>query len=191
MADSSTGGYLPPTGAPADDAALDALLQAAVAAITGLPGQMVRPRWQPLPPPEPALDADWCAIGVLTQARDFDAVLEHDPAGDGLDRMRRNATLDVLASFYGPHAGALASRLADGLSVPQNREALASAGILLGEVGAARQAPDLLHEQWRRRVDLPIELRRRIDRTYPVLNLLSAAGAVRAAGLASPWNTER
>ena len=41
MADSSTGGYLPPTGMPAEDSDLDAIFQPTVAAITGLAG--VRP----------------------------------------------------------------------------------------------------------------------------------------------------
>src|SRR4051812_9766277 len=53
--DSSTGGYLSPVVASSalQDAALDALLQQMVAGITGLPGNMVRPRWQPVTPKQP------------------------------------------------------------------------------------------------------------------------------------------
>ena len=42
------------------------------------------------------------------------------------------------------------------------------------EAGDLIAAPDLLNQQWVRRYDLRIRLRRKIERTYPVLNILSA-----------------
>ena len=37
-----------------------------------------------------------------------------------------------------------------------------------------RAVPELVNQQWVRRQDLPITLRRIVRRTYPVLNILSA-----------------
>lgn len=166
MSDSSTGGYIAPSGAgPDDDLALDVILQRMVAGITGLPGGMVRPRWQERPPTEPEVSADWCAIGVLDHTREVGAFLATD---DVSTRFRRNEDLSLLASFYGPNAGANAGRLADGLALQQNLEAVAADGLVLGEVGTVRAVPDLLHALWRRRYDVPVLMRRRITRTYPI-----------------------
>ena len=52
---SATGGYLAGQLAPLADDELDDAIQAAVASISGLPGDLVRPRWQPAgPSPRPA-----------------------------------------------------------------------------------------------------------------------------------------
>ena len=49
---------------------------------------------------------------------------------------------------------------------------------LSGEVVAVNtalvDAPELINQQWVRRYDLRLRLRRKIERTYPVLNILSA-----------------
>src|SRR5450830_286484 len=99
--DSSTGGYLAPGGAtPVDDAALDAVLQGFVAGVTGLPGSLVRPRWQPTVPKQPPLDANWCAIGVTDTDPDAVPTILHNGAGNGVDNLYRNEVITVLASFY-------------------------------------------------------------------------------------------
>lgn len=173
MADSSTGGYLAPVDAPPpQDDDLDAVLQRLVVGITGLGGSLVRPRWQPLPPPEPPIGANWCAIGAMDQTPDPDAFVGHDQ--DGTRSYRRNAELDVLASFYGPNARGYAQRLSDGLLVGQNIEAIQAEGFVFVGSGALRNLPDLVHLQWRRRFDLPLTLRRRVGRAYPILSVASA-----------------
>jgi len=58
------------TTSPLMDAALDAVFQALVVGITGLPGTLVRPRWQPVPPTQPSVTTNWAAIGVTTNAAD-------------------------------------------------------------------------------------------------------------------------
>ena len=174
--DSSTGGYLSPV-APSSaqfDAALDAVLQPLVAGITGLPGNMVRPRWQAAVPKQPEPGTDWAAIGITTiDPADYPAEW-HDGTGGGSDTQQAWEEFTVLASFYGPNGMGNASLLRRGVYVPQNREALQLAGIDVVEAGTITAAPDLVNQQWIRRYDIPLRLRRKVQTTYPVLNIASA-----------------
>lgn len=171
--DSSTGGYLAGTDVLAD-AALDALLQQVVVGLTALPGEFVRPRWQPVVPKQPDPATDWCAIGV-TKLSPMDYPTEtHDGSGDGSDDFSHWEEFDVLASFYGPNGMANALRTRDGLYVTQNREAMMAAGIDFVDAGEITPAPDLVNQQWIRRYDIPLHMRRKVQRTYSILNLLSA-----------------
>lgn len=174
--DSSTGGILSPADAPApaQDADLDALLQSAIASITGLPGSLVRPRWQPTMPKQPEASVDWCALGVTSSDPDAGPSIEHISAGDGTDRYARHEELELLASFYGPHASAFASRLRDGLAIPQNMETLHANDIGFVECGKARTVPDFVNQTWIRRVDMLVRFRRKVTRIYAVRNVLAA-----------------
>jgi hypothetical protein len=178
--DSSTGGYISPV-APSFavfDAALDAVLQKAVVGITGLPGNMVRPRWQPVVPKQPEPSTDWCAIG-LTDSDSTDYPAEwHDGNGGGSDTQQAWDGLTVLASFYGPNATANASLLRRGLYVAQNREQLQASGIDVVDAGTIAASPDLINQQWVRRYDLPIRLRRKVQTSYPILNIASADDSI-------------
>lgn len=173
--DSSTGGFIPPAPSPAPlaDAALDALFQQLVVGITGLPGNMVRPRWQPVVPKQPDPPTNWCAIGVtLVQPDDYLSEI-HGDGGNGSDTQTDHESITVVASFYGPNAMANAKQLRSGLYVAQNRDTLAAAGLNLKEARQLTQAPDLVNEQWIRRWDLTIVFRRKSTYTYPILNILS------------------
>ena len=174
--DSSTGGYLSPASSPAplEDVALENLLQQVVVGITGLPGPMVRPRWQPTVPKQPEPSVDWCAIGVVSEDSDDYPVQQHDGTGDGHDNFSVHETLPVLATFYGPNAGANAKLLKNGLYVAQNRDQLTANNMALLDVGRIIAVPEQLNLQWIRRYDVPIRIRRKVERIYPVLNLLSA-----------------
>jgi len=174
MADSSTGGYLLPAQPlpPANDADLDALLQAMVSGITGLPGQYVRPRWQPVPPRQPEPLIDWCAIGVQAYRREGTPHQQHN--AEGTDTQRRHEQLDVLASFYGPNAARYAEVLADGVYVAQNGDTLRANGLAFLSAGDPLPVPELVNQQWIRRVDLSLSLRRAIARTYQVRNIDSS-----------------
>lgn len=172
--DSSTGGYLAPIGAqPVDDAELDAVLQRYVVGVTGLPGAMVRPRWQPTVPKQPPPDATWCAIGVQDTDRETVASVIHSSAGEGSDTLRRNEVLIVLASFYGPGAKGFATLFADGIQIPQNQEAIAAEGLAFMDSDRVISAPELVNEQWIRRYDMSLRLRRLVVRSYAVLNIES------------------
>lgn len=173
---SATGGPLAPAVAspPLDDDALDDLLQELVAGVTGLPPSLVRPRWQPVVPKQPEPGTDWCAIGIPHQENDAGPVIQHDPAGEGSDTYIRHQEIELLCTFYGPHAKGYAQRLADGMAIPQNSEQLGAADMRFIAASGIRAAPDFVNQQWVRRYDLTLTLRRKITRTYPVLNLLSA-----------------
>ncbi|KVP48396.1 LIC_12616 family protein [Burkholderia ubonensis] len=179
MTDSSTGGYLAPSDdVPlVEDDELDDLVHDLIAGVTALPGDLVRPRWQPTVPKQPEPGVDWCAFGVQEQEPDAGPAIQHDGAGDGHDTYIRHQDIDVLCTFYGPRAKGYAQRLADGLAIPQNREQLQKDDMAFIGVGPIRAVPDFVNQQWVRRYDMTVTLRRKITRTYAVLNLKSATVA--------------
>jgi len=183
--DSSTGGYLTPSSVPPpEDVSLDAILQGMVAGITGLTGPLVRPRWQPINPKHPEAAVDWCSIGVISETPEYSAYTRHwrgepsnpnDPSGQGYDEQRRHEVLEIMASFYGPDSRGNANTFRAGLSVAQNREALyfQNMNFVSTDCKLVNMA-ELVNETWFRRIDVIFLVRREIDRTYPVLNILSA-----------------
>ncbi|WP_025138084.1 hypothetical protein [Achromobacter sp. DH1f] len=184
MANSSaTGGYLAPAvvSPPLTDLDLDLVFQAYVKGITGLPGALVRPRWQPTVPKDPEIGVDWCAVGVTprTRSQDYPAI-QHDPSGDGHDRLTRHQELEVLVTFYGPNAMRYADLLRDGSYMPQNGEQISVQGISFVEAGDAIAAPELVNQRWLKRYDLPMRFRRVIRRDYSVLNLLGAEATIQS-----------
>jgi hypothetical protein len=180
VADSSTGGYLTPSSsAPTDDDALVDLLQTVIVGITGLSGMLVRPRWQPEPANLPDYGTNWASLGITERRSNAYPFVEHESPGNGTDTLVNNETFKLETSFYGPLASTNATYLRDGLAIAQNREQLYLAGISLLVVPTDIIAlPSLLKERWLFRVDMPVWFVREIRRTYPVLNLLSAAGVV-------------
>ncbi|RQT08948.1 phage neck terminator protein [Burkholderia contaminans] len=175
MTDSSTGGYLAPAvdTPPDEDDALDDLVHDLIAGITALSPDLVRPRWQPIVAKQPEPSVNWCAFGIQTQTPDASPAIVHNGANEGSDTYIRHQDLDVLCTFYGPQAKGYAQRLADGLSLPQNREQLQLLDMAFVSVSEIRAAPDLVNQQWVRRYDMSVKLRRKVTRTYAVLNLKS------------------
>ncbi|MEL6237006.1 MAG: hypothetical protein AAFO57_00055 [Pseudomonadota bacterium] len=190
--DSSTGGYLSPAVAspPLEDDALTAIFQQMIVGITGLPGNMVRPRWQPNPPKQPEPFTNWCALGIAVQTLDDGPAITHNGAGNGSDTYIRHEQIDVLASFYGPAAMQYAQLLSDGLAIPQNLEALKAQDMNNVDTGPIRAAPDLINEQWIRRYDVELTFRRKITRSYAVLNILSAQGTVQTNTVTGPISSQ-
>ncbi|MFG1429181.1 phage neck terminator protein [Roseixanthobacter glucoisosaccharinicivorans] len=183
---SASGGYLVPSSpGPAWDDQLDDVLQAMIVGITGLPGSVVRPRWQPNQPKQPEPSVDWCAVGVTHVENDTFAARIHSGAGDGSDTLQRHATLTVMASFYGPHRMGFAGLLSDGLLIPQNLEAIVTAGLLIRQASDVVSAGDLFNQNWIARADVLMTFRRQINRTYPVLNVVSGVGTIHPASAAS------
>jgi hypothetical protein len=153
------------------DIALDGVFQNLIVSVTGLPGSMVRPRWQPVPPQEPDFATNWCAVGVTQITPDATPGITHSTSGDTLNR---HEILDVLASFYGPSAQSYATMTRDGIGIPQNMEALNALGFGLIDLGILRSVPEYINSQWRRRYDLPMTFRRQVIRIYPVLDIESS-----------------
>lgn len=176
--DSSTGGYLAPSSsAPSEDDALTDFMQSVVTGITGIDGSLVRPRWQEVPPPLPAYGTDWAALGIVNQLADAFPYVQHDGTGQGDDVLKRHESFELFCSFYGPNCQTNAALLCDGLAIAQNREAMGTVGIKLIACGERALVPELIKARWTRRVDVTIGFRREVDRTYPVLNILSSHGS--------------
>jgi hypothetical protein len=191
MNDSSTGGYLAPTGAAAlDDDALDAVFQQLVAGVTGIPGNLVRPLWQQNPPNLPDAGTNWVALGIPNRSTDDFAFVEHvsPPTGTPYDLYQRHEILHIRASFYGPQAAGNAMLFRDGMLIAQNRETLGLLGMGYVASQEPRQVPDLVNQQWRKRVDMTFDVKRVVQRQYPVLNLASA-GVTMQTLAASPVPT--
>lgn len=195
---SATGGPLSPAASPAplEGKALLRFVQQWIVGITGLDGDMVRPRWQPEPPVIPDAGEAWASVGIGTRLADTFPQIVHDGAADGgkgADKMQRQEALDVLASFYdlgaGGEADLYASLLRDGMVIAQNREYLLKGGFDLAFSGDLIPAPVIIKTRWLYRVDLPFRLRRQINRTYPVQNLISAAGTIKALDGNRPVDT--
>jgi len=190
MNDSSTGGYLGPAVAtpPLEDAELDAVFQQLIVGVTGLPGPMVRPRWQTTVPKQPEPSVNWCALGVTVLPPDAGPAITHNPTGDGTDVYVRHQTINVLASFYGPNCGQNSQMLLDGLAIPQNLEQLKANDMQSVTEGDRRAAPDFLNQQWIRRYDVTLVFSRKITRTYAVRNLNSAGASVQTQNGTTPVN---
>lgn len=179
--DSSTSGYLAPAALPEplDDQALRRFLQPIVVQITGIPGNMVRPRWQAEPANLPDFGTDWVAMGATRRAREWNAAITHH--SDGSDQLDRNEEIELLCSFYGPNAEANCAALSDGLQIEQNRDALFLNAMGLVDASEPIILPVLIKQRWTYRVDLLLTLRRHIQRVYPVLNIAEADSTIKVA----------
>ena len=175
--DSTQAGFLAPLAGPPYDQALDDVLNPTFAGITGLDGDnYVRPRYQPNPPVQPDRTVDWLAFGVNRNVSDNWAAQE---ASATQVKVIRYQEMERLLSFYGPNAAANGECLRDGLQIDQNRALMNSADIGVVSIGELRRAPALFKEQWLSKWDMTLVLRRRTERTYPILSLLSAGFELR------------
>lgn len=177
MPDSSTAGYLIPSSSSPYDDGLDDILHNVIVGITGLTGDLVRPRWQPEPPQQPGFDVNWCAFGIVRTSEDVFASSVEASNGGSVE-VSLDEQLFVLHSFYGPSATAICKHFAKGLMIDQNRDAIKAANVNLVEVQEATILPALLKEKWVKRVDVTVVYRRRVGSTYPVLTFLSAGGLI-------------
>ena len=159
--------------------ALEDYIQQFIVGVSGLPGPMVRQRWQPEPPNIPDFGVDWAACGI-TRHRPIGpyAAIIHHGDGDGYDEMQRHETLEILVSFYGPNADDFAGNFHNGLMVWQNHSILRQVDMALVEVSEGVRVPEMIKMRWWDRVDKPLTLRREVRRSYPILNLVSAGGFV-------------
>jgi hypothetical protein len=170
---------------------LEDYIQQYCAGVSGLPPTMVRPRWQPEPPNIPDWGVNWASVGIMKHRPIgvYAAVIHHSE-GEGYDELQRHEELDVLASFYGIDADEYAGHFHSGVQIWQNFAVLRLVGMAMIEITDGVKNPELIKNKWWNRVDKAFVLRRIIVRNYPVLNLLSASGEVRAEpNIVSPFHT--
>lgn len=176
--DSTQAGYLGPTTYSLEGIAWEDFLQEMVAGISGLPGDLVRPRWQPSPPTTPNTSVDWVGCGISRTDADWQVYNQHVDQDAGHDILRRHEHVTYLCSFYGPHSHEYAGVLRDGLFIDQNRAILRANAVGLVEVSEVARTADLFREMFRERSDLEILLNREVRRVYYVRTLLSSQGTI-------------
>lgn len=175
---SASGGYLVPSSTAPLPGGLTfrQFLQTIFVGVSGLPGDLVRPRWQKNPPKTPDIDVNWLAIGITQSKGDANAFTGLDKDGNNLTQ--RHEELEVQCAFYGPDAYDNATLVRDGFQIQQNLEAMRAANMGFVSATDATQVPDLVNELWRERFEMTVFLRREILRVYPILSVLSASGKI-------------
>jgi hypothetical protein len=147
-----------------------------VKAVVGLPGPLVRPRWQVEPPAFPPPDVTWVSIGIdRREAETYANVIHLENAGhpQGADMILRQEALDLRCTFFGPDADAAAERLRAGIHVTQNRDGLRSAGVGLTSVGSAIAVPALINDRWVYGIDVTVYFCRAVGLVYDVRTVSS------------------
>jgi hypothetical protein len=189
MSDSSTGGYLLPLAdpAPLEGEPLNDFLQGWIVGITGLPGDMVRPRLQAEPPNIPSAGTAWAAIGTQVRPADEFPYVVHNPhanGGLGQDELHQHEDIEILCSFYdlstNGQADAYAALLRQGTAIDQNLEPLILNGMGLVACGAPVPLPSKLKTRWLYRVDITVTIKREIIRFYQVQNVIALDATLEA-----------
>jgi hypothetical protein len=170
-ADSSVAGFLAPFSLPIYDDPLDDYLHGFLAALSTLPGALVRPRWQPEPPNLPNFATNWLAWGITDIDEDRFAYQEQRSEDGGYAVVERDELLTMLLSFYGPKAGQLAKQVSNSVQLSQNRSYLRAQNMTVVEVMNQVRVPALLKEKWVPRVDMRILFRRRASASYRIRTL--------------------
>src|SRR5258708_882462 len=141
MGTSAQAGFITPRdhGTLDDQGPLDAFIQTMVVGLTGISGNLVRPRWQLEPPTLPDISQTWVAVGRGRRRPDTFAFVRHKRSADGQgeDLVARSEEIEFNCSFYGPQAELRAVFLSMGFQVGQNREVLTQKGfgfINLGDI---------------------------------------------------------
>jgi len=172
---------------PLEGEKLDDFFQQFVAGITNLPVELVRPRWQREPPALPSWETNWISQAI-TASDPFPGwswqgfLPGREPisiAPDGVQYyVQQQETLTLMTTCYGPKADWYDKILWMGLGIQQNLEALTLVSMGLVDQGRGTIVPELIGQQWRRRVDREIRINRVDMRAYPVRTILTSSGQI-------------
>jgi hypothetical protein len=155
---------------------LTQFIQTVFVGISGFPGQLVRPEWQPEPPKEPDLPVNWMAVGIKEAIPDANSYITLNSEEQGVSQ--RTKLLEVTCSIYGPECVDNYMLLVDGFQVPANLWSLFQANMGFVEVTRAVRMPDFVNERWIDRIVTSVFLRYLEQRTYPILSFTSASGQI-------------
>lgn len=173
-----TAPYLQPTSTTPlpNGLTLAQFIQTVMVGVSGLPGPMVRPKWQVAPPKQPDIETNWMAMGIEVSTPDANAYVDENASQQVVSQ--RTETLEVSLSIYGPAALEIYGLIRDGFQIPNNLFALYNANMGFVEVTAGRHIPDLINERFINRVVASVILRRLVQRIYPILTITSATGGI-------------
>lgn len=170
---SADAGYLTPIGSDRnDDETLERQLSRWIRGVTGLPDTMVRPRWTSELAAMQLPGVNWCSFGITKFTPDANPAFVNQSDGD--TQMWRHETFECLISFYGPAGQRNVSVFYDGATIPQNNDELVKIGLSFISSGAVYAVPELLNDQWVRRYDITVRLRRKVIREYGIKSLVEA-----------------
>lgn len=173
--DSTTPGWLTPvTDATDYDELLERNLSRWISSVSGLPGKMMFPRWQPNEQTRTLPDANqnWCAFGILAIETDDNPALVKQ-TDEGVTYWRHDV-IECLLSFYGPGGQQFSLQFRSGITIPQNNDQLNQLSLSLADYGRIMAVPEFINEQWIRRYDITVRLRRKDIRTYAIKSLVDA-----------------
>lgn len=156
-------GYFQASGTITSNDGLEDVFQSFIVGVTALPGKFVRPRWQPEPPPMPAVGVDWCAFAIKHTRLDDGPFIQNE-----LDRVDyvRHEEIEISISFYGNHGQSFASIFRDGMAIPQNIAQLRAHQINYVGCTEVITAPDFLNQQYVHRYDTTATFRRKTERSF-------------------------
>jgi hypothetical protein len=170
--DSTTSGYLTPIGlSPEYDEDLERLISRWIRGLTGLEKSVVYRRWTDPQIQIPKNGTTWCAFGIAGVQEDANPAYIQ---GDESAEQWSHETIDILCCFYGPQGMSMVTRFRDGLFVSQNNDELKKNSLTLLDSGRIFNLPELINNQWVRRYDITVRLRRKIIREYGIKSLVEA-----------------
>ena len=150
---------------------LDDDIQAIFRHLSGLPGRMVRPRWQPTAPWTPAFEDTWIAVAVTSLDPDEGVVITDT-------ELTYHETVEVAVTAYGPNASRCISLARSGLKVPDNIAEVQGHGLFYVRTGSIVTAPELVNTRWLKRYDMSVTFRRKITRQYGINYIASAEATI-------------
>lgn len=172
MNDTTQPGYLTAFGdLPMYDEALDQALIPWIQGLSGLPaGAVVAEYVNPQPTP-PLPETNGCGFS-LTEIQYQASPVSVTKNADA-DYQRQVESLVIRCRFYGAQGQCYASAFRSGLYIAQNNAELNRIGLTLGDAGSLIATPELINNQWQRRYDLYVTLRRQTEREYGIKSFLS------------------
>lgn len=169
------------------DNALEDFIQAWLVSITGLTplpdpiGGIVRPAYQPDPPPLPPLGTTWLAFNIKRSKLQWDSIIRHSGAAEGSDSftaVAKQEDLTLTLTFLGPLANGMAYRFALGASVNANLMYLRQANFAFVSATDPVNVSTKLKAKFQRRVDVEVALRRTVQFSYAVQDLAAVSGVL-------------
>ena len=168
---SATGGYLQATTLTGSDVDFRRAIHGFIVGLTGLPPELVRPSWQPNPPPMPDQGVNWCGYGQLSSEAEGFPELTYYDADSHIQTRYENVIFNI--SFYGPQCLEKMKAFRDAMLISQNLDPLFDVGIALFNSSGIVHAPELVGNQYMDRSDIQLTFNKKMQRLYAIKTIVS------------------